>query len=92
MQIRDAAIAGRVEDELRDGLLWPDPLIQLNPSFEPGPWVDDLVAEGVLHEDCRRVFRRDKAEGRLDETGGRCASTAIRRRPSAPPAAGTTTC
>jgi ATP-dependent helicase YprA (DUF1998 family) len=69
MQIRDEAIARRVEDELRGGLLWPDPLIQLNPSFEPGPWVDDLVREGVLHEECRRVFRRDKEEARRDETG-----------------------
>jgi ATP-dependent helicase YprA (DUF1998 family)/very-short-patch-repair endonuclease len=69
MQIRDGAIARRVEEELRCGLLWPDPLIQLNPSFEPGPWVDDLAREGLLHEECRRVFRRDKAESRLDETG-----------------------
>src|SRR5262249_24666710 len=40
-----------------------------NPSFEPGLWIDELVAQGVLHDECRRVFRRDKVEGRTDEPG-----------------------
>lgn len=33
--IRDARIRELVEREMNDGALWPDPLIQLNPSFEP---------------------------------------------------------
>jgi hypothetical protein len=45
----------RIEDEVRrghdEGLLWPDPLIQLNPSFEAGESIDELVDEGVLHLD-----------------------------------------
>jgi len=69
MQIRDPVIAARVEVELHDGLLWPDPLIQLNPSFEPGKWVDELVTEGVLHGECARVFRRDKEAGGSGDTG-----------------------
>ena len=40
--IRDPTIAARVE-----GLLWPDPIVQLNPAFEPGGTVDELVAEGL---------------------------------------------
>ncbi len=32
-------------------------MIQLNPSFEPGEWIDELVDTGLLHEECRRVFR-----------------------------------
>jgi len=29
----------------------------MNPSFEPGAWIDDLVQEGILHEECSRIFR-----------------------------------
>jgi len=42
------------------GSLWPDPLIQLNPTFKPGKTVDELVAEGVLNPVCSQVFRREK--------------------------------
>lgn len=31
--------------------------IQLNPNFERGGLPDDLVAEGLLHEECSRIFR-----------------------------------
>ncbi len=58
MRIRDQRIREYVDRSLDEGLLWPDPLIQLNPSFEPGEWVDELVDEGLLHEECRRVFRK----------------------------------
>ncbi|MDO9530028.1 MAG: DEAD/DEAH box helicase [Syntrophales bacterium] len=55
--IKDSKIRDRVEDEFTRGLLWPDPLIQLNPSFKPGKWIDELVQGGVLNEECRRIFR-----------------------------------
>lgn len=42
------------------GSLWPDPLIQLNPTFKPGKTVDELVSEGVLEPGCSQVFRREK--------------------------------
>ena len=57
IQIRDPSITETVDQALSGGLLWPDPLIQLNPAFEPGKWIDVLVDEGLLHEECRRVFR-----------------------------------
>ncbi|MBF6596052.1 MAG: DEAD/DEAH box helicase [Thermaceae bacterium] len=57
VNIRDERIRDHVRESLDSGALWPDPLIQLNPSFEPGDWIDDLVKEGVLHEECGRVFR-----------------------------------
>ena len=38
--IQDRRIAEYVARELREGLLWPDPLIQLNPNFEPGAWIE----------------------------------------------------
>ena len=57
VQIRDRRIDEFVQKSLRDEVLWPQPLIQLNPSFEPGGWIDDLVDRGVLHSDCRKIFQ-----------------------------------
>ncbi len=36
IKILDRRMDQRVQEELESGLLWPDPLIQLNPAFEPG--------------------------------------------------------
>src|SRR3954451_2928288 len=63
----DERIASKVEAELDAGLLWPDPLIQLNPSYEAGGLIDDLVDRGLLHQGCGPVFRRDKDK---DDTPG----------------------
>ncbi len=60
IQIRDPRIAEHVDRSLADGLLWPEPLIQLNPSFEPGDWIDELAGQAVLHEECGRIFRIGK--------------------------------
>jgi ATP-dependent helicase YprA (DUF1998 family)/very-short-patch-repair endonuclease len=57
IRISDERVADAVQQEIAQGLLWPEPLLQLNPSFAPGKKVDDLVSEGLLHEDCRRIFR-----------------------------------
>ena len=60
IRIKDERVEEEVRNSLGEGLLWPDPLIQLNPSFEAGETVDELVAEGTLHEGCARVFRKGK--------------------------------
>jgi hypothetical protein len=65
IQVRDARIDARVKEELDSGLLWPEPFIQLNPSFEPGQTVDQLVDEGILHQTCRKVFRIKKTVMRI---------------------------
>ncbi len=49
----DGSIAGLVPDEMDGGFLWPDPLIQLNPSFEPGETLQDLIKADELHPECR---------------------------------------
>src|SRR5260370_14475001 len=54
-QILDPEIRAGVEAELDSGLLWPEPHVALNPSFESGGLVDDLVREGLLQEECRRI-------------------------------------
>jgi superfamily II DNA/RNA helicase len=57
VRIADARIASRVDEEMARGLLWPEPLLQLNPAFEPGRSIDELVSKSVLHTDCGRIFR-----------------------------------
>lgn len=57
IQIRDPRIAEHVEDSLSAGILWPEPLLQLNPSFESGGAIQDLVQRGLLHPECDRIFR-----------------------------------
>lgn len=60
IQISDQRIADAVRREISEGLLWPEPLLQLNPSFAPGKKIEELVTEGVLHEHCGRIFRVKK--------------------------------
>jgi len=62
IKIQDPEIEDLVYSELEGGLLWPDPLIQLNPSFEIGESIDQLVDEGILHSECSRIFRIKKNE------------------------------
>src|SRR5687768_9052270 len=59
--IQDERIQQKVQDELERCLLWPEPHLQLNPNFEPGAWIDDLVKAGTLHDECRRIFRLKEA-------------------------------
>ena len=58
--IQDERISKHVAQRLDEGMLWPEPLIQLNPAFEPGAWIDALVQQGVLHAECANIFRKDK--------------------------------
>jgi ATP-dependent helicase YprA (DUF1998 family) len=60
IQIRDERIRTHVQEQVEAGALWPRPLIQLNPSFEPGESLEALVSAGVLHRDCLDIFRKDK--------------------------------
>lgn len=62
IQIRDQRIKEYVDQSLDAGILWPEPLIQLNPSFEPGDWIDDLARQNILHPECSKVFRIGKTE------------------------------
>src|SRR5680860_93687 len=63
LSVKDERIAEHLQEELGSGLLWPDPPVQLNPAFEPGETIDDLVAEGDLHDECARIFRVGKEPG-----------------------------
>lgn len=54
-----------VDEAYGKGRFWPAPLIQLNPSFVSGGLINDLVAEGLLHPECRNIFRIQKEPGSL---------------------------
>lgn len=54
--IRADDIRTQVEAEYESGRFWPEPLLQINPRFELGESVDQLVAEGLLTERCRKLF------------------------------------
>src|SRR2546421_9981630 len=45
LRIDDAQINDFVHAELARRRLWPDPLVQLNPAFEPGETVAALAAD-----------------------------------------------
>jgi ATP-dependent helicase YprA (DUF1998 family) len=67
IKIADPRICEKVDGALDGGALWPEPLLQLNPTFLPGGTIDDLVADGTLHPECAKIFRIDKTES--DQTG-----------------------
>jgi hypothetical protein len=56
LKIRDPKVETFVQTELDKGELWPDSLVQLNPSYKPGSYIGPLVEEGLLHPDCAKYF------------------------------------
>ena len=55
--VKDRRMEEYVDEVLGGGTLWPEPLIQLNPAFEAGESLQDLVADKALHAECERIFR-----------------------------------
>lgn len=67
LTIKDQRIDRLVSDEMNSGLLWPDPLIQLNPSFERGESLRKLIDDGELHPECLNIFRAKGSDGTIGE-------------------------
>jgi len=65
LSIGDQRILELVSEVLESGHLWPEPLIQMNPAFEPGGYVNELVAEGLLHPKCRDIFAIKEPNGQV---------------------------
>lgn len=57
LNIKDPEVKAKVESEIENGLLWPEPWLALNPAFEPGGTVSELVNSNVLHPANREIFR-----------------------------------
>lgn len=53
---KQADIAAAVEAEYAKARYWPEPLIQINPSFKRAKSVAQLSQEGLLHPTCAEIF------------------------------------
>ncbi|GIH68124.1 protein kinase domain-containing protein [Sphaerimonospora thailandensis] len=60
--IRDDRIKAFVEDDLDAKSQWPDPWLSLNPFFASAGTVLELANDGVLHEECARIFQAGKTK------------------------------
>lgn len=56
LNIKDPLILNFVDTEIENNKLWPEPLVQFNPTFEKGRPLSDLVNEGHLHVDIDKIF------------------------------------
>jgi DEAD/DEAH box helicase len=56
LNIRDRKVKAFVDEELAKGELWQDPLIQLNPSYQEGASITELIDRDILHPDCGKYF------------------------------------
>ena len=61
VEIADDRIRNEVSAALDAGMLWPHPRIGLNPAFEPGSTIDELVESGELHSLASEIFRVGKS-------------------------------
>ena len=52
-------IREQVDGIYAENRYWPEPLIQVNPSYKRTTDVGSLVASGVLHPRCAQIFRAD---------------------------------
>ncbi len=56
LNIADPTIREVIEGELSQGKLWPEPLLQFNPSFERAGTVAELANAGTLHPAMADIF------------------------------------
>ena len=64
LEIKDDQIRSKVENEIADGLLWPEPWLALNPAFESGGTVSELVEQR-----CSRPRGDQHLPSRTEQTG-----------------------
>ena len=57
LNIADPEISSLVDHELSQGKLWPEPLLQFNPSFEMAGSVDELTNSSQLHPALADIFK-----------------------------------
>jgi len=60
--VRNPRLKKFVDDLFASGAFWPNPLIQLNPTFQSGRNIEALVQAGILNPQCAPVFRKDKTD------------------------------
>ncbi len=61
-RIRADDIRDLVDREYASQRYWPEPLIQINPTYRSGGTIDELVASGQLSPECSAIFRLRKSD------------------------------
>lgn len=56
LNVKDPSILKFVDDEIDNKKLWPEPLVQFNPTFETGMPLSTLVKENHLHSEINKIF------------------------------------
>ena len=62
INVADDRARERIENALNEGALWPDPLLQLSPSYVRADTVDELAGRGDLHQRTAEVFRTETGQ------------------------------
>ncbi len=57
LNIKEPRILNFVDSEIGNKKLWPEPLVQFNPTFEKGRPLSTLVNEGHLHSELDNIFQ-----------------------------------
>ena len=65
LTILDPQIREFVDSRLAEGLLWPDPLIQLSPAYQAAETIDELARAGIVHPTTAALFRARGSSLRL---------------------------
>lgn len=47
-----------VRQQFESGVLWPAPILQLNPAYEPGRTLDELAGQGLILPGTAQFFRK----------------------------------
>ena len=80
LNISDARINDFVTRGLGSGAFWPESLIQLNPSFEMGETVGDLVEQKLLDPLCEQIFEKNGSPFKLFNHQERAIKLALERK------------
>lgn len=59
IHILDDRLEAYVEERLAGGRLWPEAVLQLNPSYRPGPTLGELAPDRVIRDETARFFGHD---------------------------------
>jgi len=57
VNIKKDFIKNKVTEEISSGKLWPQPLIQFNPSYKPGRSISEMINDGILNERLSYIFK-----------------------------------
>ena len=59
---RSRDIADKVQSAYDEGRFWPDPLIQINPNYRKGAFIDELARQGNVESETAQIFQTGKQE------------------------------